>query len=256
MLRCALFALAVLFAAPVMTSAPAQAQLNQSFVSSSGSDANLCIASAPCLTFHAAIARTNPEGQVSCLTPGNFGAVEIDKSLMISCPPGFAQIISGAAGIPGVVIDNASGVINVTLDGLTINGLGTGFNGVKVIGNAKVLIRNSIIQRFTQPAVLVAGPAGARVFIEDSMIAGNPGGGVSVEGIGGAANAAILIRATLDNNLAFGTRVAQPSVMVLDGSRLTGSAASIVNVGGATVTSLGNNYINGSGLPTLTIATK
>jgi len=44
--------------------------------------------------------------------------------------------------------------------------------------------------------------------------------------------------------------------MVLDGSRLTGSAASIVNVGGATVTSLGNNYINGSGLPTLTIAPK
>ena len=92
----------------------------------------------------------------------------------------------------------------------------------------------------------MVGVAGSRAVIQDSIIVSNAGG-VNVAGAGGAATAAVLIRTLVDNNVTFSTSVTAPSSLLLSGSTLLGTAASIVNNGGATVISFGNNAIAGTG---------
>ena len=238
------------FIAPVLMSAPAHAQATRTWVSGAGDDVNPCSRSAPCKTFQAALSRTLINGEVNCLDSGGFGTVTITKPVAIFCN-GVVGGILATSGATGVIV-NVTSLGKVTLQGLDIEGAGTGAKGIRVIGDAKVIIKYSAIRNFTSNAVEVAGQAGARVLIEDSLFTGNDGG-VFVAGAGGAVNAAILIRTTLDDNASFSTSVTAPSLMILNGSTLGGSPNAIINIGGATVSSFGNNYLTGAGLPTAPI---
>lgn len=252
MRRIALLALVVGFVMPFLASAPAQAQATRTWVSGVGDDANPCSRTAPCKTFAGAISKTAAKGEINCLDPGGFGAVTITKSISIICDAGTAGVL--VSGTNGIVI-NAAATDRIQLEGLDIEGVGTGLNGVHLIGNGKVFINRCSIRGFTQNAVNVVGAAGARAVVQDSQLLNNAGG-IRVAGAGGAANSATLIRTTVDNNTTFSASVTAPSVLLLNGSTLIGTAASITNVGGATVTSFGNNALGGTGLPTVTNALK
>jgi hypothetical protein len=251
----ALFVSLAAFLAPILTSVTAHAQATRTWVAGTGDDGAVCSRTAPCKTFAAALAKTSDGGEINCLDSAGFGNFTITKSVTILCNGVVGGVL--AADSDGIVINNATPttLIRVTLDGLDIEGVGTGLDGVRILVNAKVTIKNSRIRNFGGTAVKIVGPAGARVIIEDSLIAGN-NAGVSVGGIGGAANAALLYRTTVDNNAAFSTSVAAGSVLLLNGATLGGSAIAIKNPSGATVTSAGNNFISGSGLPTVTNALK
>jgi hypothetical protein len=225
---------------PFLASAPAQAQAPRTWVSGVGDDVNPCSRTAPCKTFAGAISKTATAGEINCLDPGGFGAVTITKSMSIICDAGTAGI--AASGTNGIIV-NAPANSEVLIEGLDIEGFGTGINGVTIISAAKVTINKSSIRNFTQNGVNVAGPAGARAVIQDTMILSN-NQGVNVAGISGAANAAFLIKTTIDNHPVASASVTAPSVLILDGSTLSGSAASVV--GGGTVTSFGNNAFGGT----------
>lgn len=159
--------------------------------------------------------------------------------------------ITGIAGQDSVaILGNGK---TVYLRGLDVNGIGVADVGISV-GTSKVTIQDSVI-RNSNYGVKITGSAGARAYIIDSVITSNQRGVF----VGGnfAPMAAILIRTIVDNHPVYATSVEAPSVLVLDGSKLTGSAVSILNEnssnGRGTVTSLGNNYINGSGAPTLNV---
>src|SRR5258705_13433829 len=110
-----------------------QAQ-SRTWVSGVGDDLNPCSRTAPCKTFAGAISKTADKGEIDCLDPGGFGAVTITKNITIDGThgAGFGGVLS--AGTNGVnVNDSATATPNtivVTLKSLSINGAGTGVNGV------------------------------------------------------------------------------------------------------------------------------
>src|SRR5690349_23538934 len=115
----------------------AQAQATRTWVSGVGDDANPCSRTAPCKTFAGAISKTAAGGEINVLDPGGFGAVTITKSISI-----ISQFEAGVSvsGTNGIVV-NAGPKDRVLLDGLDIEGLGTGLNGVPITGAEKVTIR-------------------------------------------------------------------------------------------------------------------
>src|SRR5580704_11918554 len=141
-----------------LTIAPAHAQATRTWVSGVGDDANPCSRTAPCKTFAGAISKTAAFGEINVLDPGGFGAVTITKSIsIISEGPVLAGVL--VAGTNGIVVSVAS-TDKVLLEGLDIEGFGSGLNGVSVIGGGKVTIRRCSIRNFTQNGVNLIGTAG------------------------------------------------------------------------------------------------
>jgi len=166
--------------------------------------------------------------------------VTITKSMTISCSIGTGGI--AASNVNGIIV-NAASPAEVVIDGLDIEGFGTGINGVHIIGATKVTINRTQIRNFTQNGVNVVGPAGARAVIQDTLILSSATG-VNVVGAGGAINVATLIRTTVDNNSVASVNATAPNIVALNGSTLIGTAASVA--GGGTVNTFGNNAIGGT----------
>jgi len=229
-------------------SVPAKAQATRTWVSGVGDDANPCSRTAPCKTFAGAISKTAAGGEINVLDPGGFGAVTITKSIQIRSEFEGGVLVSGTNGI--VVTVGAAD--KVLLEGLDFEGLGTGLNGVTMIGTGKLFIRKCSIRNFTMAGVNVAGTANANVFVEESVITGN-NVGVNLKGIGGVANTAIVERSVVENNTTAAVQIDGASTVVLSGSTLTGSPSSIIETNGGSAISYGNNLLRHAGAPTQTL---
>src|SRR6266849_4999076 len=106
----------------------ASAQATRTWVSGVGDDANPCSRTAPCKTFAGAISKTAAAGEINVLDPGGFGAVTIIKSMTIRSDHFEAGVL--VSGTNGIIV--AAGANDrVVLEGLDIEGLGTGLNGVQ-----------------------------------------------------------------------------------------------------------------------------
>ena len=237
---------------PILASAPAHAQATRTWVSGVGDDANPCSRTAPCKTFAGSISKTAAGGEINVLDPGGFGAVTITKSITIRSDHIEAGVL--VSGTNGIIV-NAAATDNVTLEGLDIEGLGTGLNGVQIVGGGNVTIIRCSIHHFTGNGVNLVGTAGARAIVINSIITQNAGG-FNVTGAGGASNGGLVVGGVMDKNSAFGLQVTAPSSVAMSGATILGSGTSINNVGGATVTSFGNSAFNGTGAVTTTITLK
>lgn len=184
----------------------ASAQATRTWVSGVGDDANPCSRTAPCKTFAGAISKTAAGGEISVLDPGGFGAVTITKAITLDGAGTLGSILNASTN--GVVV-NAGVNDKIVLRNLTINGAGTGLNGVRFLagasllvdkvritgnggtspngigiaflpsGSSRLVVVNSVIANNATGGVLVApGASGsAQVSISDSQIAGNTGYG-------------------------------------------------------------------------------
>jgi len=252
MRRILLFAVFAGLLLPFLASAPAHAQATRTWVSGVGDDANPCSRTAPCKTFAGAISKTAAQGEINVLDPGGFGAVTITKSITIRSDHIEAGVL--VSGTNGIVV-NVAATDNVILEGLDIEGLGTGLNGVQIVGAGNTNIIRCTIHHFTGNGVNVVGTAGARALVIDSIITGN-GGGINLTGAGGAGVSGFVTRGVIDRNTSFGIQVTAPGSLLINGTTILGSAASINNVGGATVTGFGNSAFNGTGAVGTTITLK
>jgi hypothetical protein len=108
----------------------ANAQATRTWVSGVGDDANPCSRTAPCKTFAGAISKTAASGEISVLDPGGFGVVTITKAITINGDGTLAGILS--AGTTGVIV-NAGANDVVYLRNISINGAGTGLNGIRFL---------------------------------------------------------------------------------------------------------------------------
>jgi hypothetical protein len=179
----------------------AHAQATRTWVSGVGDDANPCSRTAPCKTFAGAISKTATGGEINVLDPGGFGGVTITKSITISSE-GFEAgvLVSGT----NAIIINATTASNVVLRGLDIEGLGTGLDGIKVLGGLGSLhVEKCTINNFrgtNGSGIEIATSTAAattHVFIKDTIIRNNgqgTGGGVLINPTGGA-----IVKASLDN---------------------------------------------------------
>jgi hypothetical protein len=188
---------------------PAHAQATRTWVSGVGDDANPCSRTAPCKTYAGTISKTATNGEINCLDPGGFGSVTITKSLSIVCDYSEGGVL--AAGTFGFNINAPAGSI-VTLKGQDVECVGTGTNGVQVLGvGVTVHIHKSQIRNCRNSGggngngILVAPSSGvAKVFVADSYLTDNGGtnqnAGILVRPTAGAAANVIVANVKLENN--------------------------------------------------------
>jgi len=237
---------------PMPAVSPANAQATRTWVSGVGDDANPCSRTAPCKTFAGAISKTAAKGEINCLDPGGFGAVTITKSISIICVGVEAGVL--VSGTNGIVI-NVAATDRVLLEGLDIEGVGTGLNGVRVVGAGLIIIRNCSIRGFTQNAVELVGVTATpapRVLVQNSILTGNAGG-IFVHPTSPTVNNAEVLNTLIDTNTTFGIQVDGPSALVLSASTVTGQPSAIIVANGGQVISYGNNVLRNAGAPTSTL---
>jgi hypothetical protein len=221
----------------VTCSSLAHAQATRTWVSGVGDDANPCSRTAPCKTFAGAISKTAPGGEINVLDPGGFGAVTITKSITISSEGFEAGVL--VSGTNGIIV--SAGVADVViLRGLHIQGLGTGLDGIKVLGTLAALhVEKCTIDAFrgsNGSAIEIATTSGTtQVFIKDTIVRDNgqgTGGGIFFNSAGGT------VKASLDNvrmeNNTFGLKAAGTSTVSVSNSVAAGNSnAGFSVVGGS-----------------------
>src|SRR5678816_4314093 len=115
------------------------AQATRTWVSGVGDDANPCSRTAPCKTFAGAISKTAASGEISVLDPGGFGTVNITKALTINGDGTLAAILN--SGVTGIIVN--AGVNDVVyIRNISINGAGTGLNGIRYIAGKALHVEN------------------------------------------------------------------------------------------------------------------
>lgn len=191
-------------------SSAANAQATRTWVSGVGDDVNPCSRTAPCKTFAGAISKTATGGEIDCLDPGGFGAVTITKSITIdgTYGAGFGSILS--SGTNGVIVNDTTNVAVVSLRNLSINGAGTGLDGVRFLAGKELNVESCAIFGFKSSGSsdgidvsLTAAVAGnQRVFIKDTIIRDNAGNGIRAAntGAGGAVNLTVENTRSFQNN--------------------------------------------------------
>jgi hypothetical protein len=185
----------------VLASASANAQATRTWVSGVGDDANPCSRTAPCKTFAGAISKTARNGEISVLDPGGYGAVTITKSITINGTPGAGYGSILASLVNGVIInmtDAADLKRTVRLNWLDINGASNGVNGVRIIaaqlGGVSVVIENSVIDGFAGRGISDERTNGGKLVITNSVIRHTADSGIRI-----AAGGVNKIDATLTN---------------------------------------------------------
>jgi hypothetical protein len=218
----------------------ASAQATRTWVSGVGDDANPCSRTAPCKTFAGAISKTAANGEINCLDPGGFGGVTITKSISIVCTGVIGGVL--ASGANGIVI-NALASDTVLLDGIEVEGVGAGLDGIRIVGGGRTTIRNVAVRNFTGYGINLTAAAFARVFLDNVLLLHN-GGGLNVQGSGpGVPNYAVLHDVVMDNNITVGARLSGPSYALFDTTVITGSPASVLLLSGASAGTNGNNVL-------------
>jgi hypothetical protein len=226
----------------------ADAQATRTWVSGVGDDANPCSRTAPCKTFAGAISRTAAKGEINCLDPAGFGSVNITKAITIDCFGTVGGVL--AASVHGIIV-NAGATDAVVLRGLDINGVGTGFDGVRFLAGGSLHVENSVISGMNNG--IVVGAAGD-IFIKNTYIRNNASIGIYIAGPSGLARA-VIEKSTVENHT-YGLVAASNSRIttrdsVYSGNSSTGvlaqgtGAPAEVNVDNCVVTSNGVGLYSG-----------
>jgi hypothetical protein len=206
---------------------PGFGQATRTWVSGVGDDANPCSRTAPCKTFAGTISKTAAGGEIDIIDPGAYGALTITKSITINAEGATAGI--AAAGVNGILI-NAGANDVVVLRGLTLEGAGTGLNGVRFLAGKSLIVDKCLISGFR--ATSAGNGAGiaflpsttSQLVVTDTIITdnggnGSNGGGIVIRPTGTAAVTALLENVQIAGNL-HGLRV--------DGQGSTGGVNAVV----------------------------
>ena len=168
----------------------ANAQATRTWVSGVGDDANPCSRTAPCKTFAGAISKTAASGEISVLDPGGFGVVTITKAITINGDGTLAGILN--AGTTGVIVNAGANDI-VYLRNISINGAGTGLNGIRFLAGKALHVENcNIYGQGNNTAgngngIFVNLTATGLLFVKDTNIKNCAVSGVTAQATGGVA---------------------------------------------------------------------
>ena len=198
----------------------------RTFVKSTGVSTFPCSLTVPCRDFASAITNTLPGGEVIVLDSAGYGPVTITQSVSIIAPPGVYAGITASSG-DGVTV-NGAGIV-VVLQGLTINGLGTGNNGITFSAGDELHVINGSISNFANSGIS-AGPPGGRLFVSDTTIRGNSDGvSVSGSGVGVGAITAVFERVHVEVSTTFAV---SPAIGVGGGAAMSIHGSVVSNNGG------------------------
>ena len=145
----------------------AHAQLLNTWVSSLGSDANPCSRALPCLTFGGAIAKTNAGGTIGVIDPGEYGPVDITKSITIDGAGTFASIMTPSVHLPAMRI-TAGPNDRVVIRNLSFNGLHVGVDGGVIFESGRMLTLENCM--FSRGARIVARSNRSNTLLTDVVM--------------------------------------------------------------------------------------
>src|SRR4030081_3340235 len=140
-------------------SSPALALSSRTFVSGAGTDTGTCPLATPCRTFAYALTQTAPSGEIIVLSSAGYGPVTIGQAVSIINTSNFAGV-TVASGANGITI-SAGANDSVTLRGLTIDGGGTGSDGIVFNTGGKLPIVQCNVMNFVG-----SFPAGSGILIQ------------------------------------------------------------------------------------------
>jgi len=163
----------------ILEAGPAQAQLSRTFVSAaSGNDANSCDRLTPCRTFQGAHNKTNPDGEITVLDTGGYGALTVTKSISIVNGGGGEASVLVSGGATGIII-NAGPASYISLRGITIQGIGFG-GGTGLIFNSgfSLMMENCVVRNHTGDGIDFFPVAGGNFSIVHTTVADNGGDGI------------------------------------------------------------------------------
>ncbi len=182
-----------------LASIPAQAQ--RVFVSGLGSDSRPCTEKEPCRTFQRAFNTAPANGVIDVLNPADYGPLTITHGISIQAHGwgGITQSASSGVAITISVTTSDFTSDPVTLNGLLLDGGGTGLNGINITSSNSVQILNSVVRNFSAGINDVASTNNARLLVEDTVVSDNAQNGIYVAPSGTNAYAT-LSRITASNN--------------------------------------------------------
>src|SRR5580700_4996111 len=232
---------------PALHAAPAQAQENRTFVSSTGNDSNNCInAATPCRHFAAAYAATPAGGEIDVLDPGNYGGLTITGPISIQ---GHGWASSAAPNGGATFIINAHTNDQISIRGVLLDGLGrTGSVGIQFNSGGSLNVQDSVIRNFDSVGIAFVPNGSSALFVSNTLISdftNANGTGINIAPTGGSITA-IISRADIQRVVGTGVNAGAHTTVTLKGSTIVDNTVG-VNIGaGATVVSYGNNAITGN----------
>jgi hypothetical protein len=154
-------------------------QLARTWVSVNGNDGNNCSRATPCRTLATALVKSSAGGEIDVLDSGDFGTVTLNKAITVLAPGvlGGIQTSSGTA-----ITVNAGTNDKIVLRGLTIDGLGTGLDGVSFVAGGALYVENCTVNNFGRYGIDFAPTSGgSKLFVTDVVLRNN---GVGTTGLG------------------------------------------------------------------------
>jgi len=195
-----------------------RAQATRTWVSGVGDDANPCSRTAPCKTFAGAISKTAAAGEINIIDPGGYGGVTITKSITINGGGSFGSIL--VAGTNGIIVNVGSNDV-VTIRNVSINGVGAGLSGIKMIGAGSLFVENVDIHQFTDKGIDFQPSGAAQLFVTNTAIRNTAGGILVKPAVGIFANAHI--RDSIVEQNVYGIRAEDRSVVSVEKSTAAGN---------------------------------
>ncbi|MGH6858485.1 MAG: right-handed parallel beta-helix repeat-containing protein [Methylocella sp.] len=247
--------------------APAEAQASRTFVSGKGTDSGTCAYAAQCRSFGFALTQTNAGGEIDVLDTAGYGTVTITKAI---------SIVNDGVGTAGIKVSSGNAVTinagasdSVHLRGLTIEGLGTGTNGIQFTTGGNLAIENCVIRGFTNAGINIAPTGSVAVTgVLRNVITSNNNNGILVNGTAstGKSDNVTVVDSVASNNSSVGITAVSTVVMVRNSvasyngtgllalnadlrvahSVVTGNKSGLSTAGFGGILSYGDNDIDGN----------
>ena len=209
----------VIMVAFALSTSLAYAQATRTWVSGVGDDVNPCSRTAPCKTFAGAISKTAVGGVISVLDPGGFGAVTITKAITIDASGMYGGVL--ASGTNGIIVSAGTNDA-VVLRGLSIEGMGTGINGIYFLAGASLTVENCTISGFSNMGIDFEPTTPSRLFVRDTITRNMGWGGILIKPANSTMTKASIDRVRTERGLV-GIRSEDFAFVSVNDSTMTGN---------------------------------
>jgi Periplasmic copper-binding protein (NosD) len=221
-------------------SIPAQAQ-QRVFVSGLGFDDNPCTVAQPCRTFQQAFNIAPANSEIIVLDPAGYGPLTITHGISIQAH-GVGTILATSGNAITVSVTTSD---PVSLNGLLLDGGGTGSYGINFTSGPSVQILNSVVRHFQFGIVDQSSTNNSTMLVEDTVASDNAGEGI-VAAQGGANSQATLNRITANNNAIYGVDVFGGRATIANSVLSNNGGAGLVVINAGAVAWLAKNVISGN----------
>jgi hypothetical protein len=195
-----------------LCAAPAAAQVPRVFVSGNGNDGNACSFTAPCRTFQQAYTVAPANAEIDVLDPAGYGPLTISHGISIQ-GHGYGSI-TAANNAHGITINAAIGA-TILLNGLLLDGAGSGSEGITIDGAGSVQVVDCVIRHFGGTGLNYQPSNGTMLSVSNTIFADNGALGIQIAP-GSGSPTVVLDAVTLTNHGTAGIMVNGGVVAVTD----------------------------------------